>query len=239
MVYFISKENQDLLWNVAHKNTLISKYLQNVRQEDKYDWFRNIIGIFHDQYGSNDLAVQQLQQINKEIIKYMIQSIQPNRISNRSIQSNMASHSIETAVIPKNTRQEEYTNQFELRQKEYNQMIEKKAPAEIDFRENFDKDEPIQDIKALMQRHIQERDNEISWQRDTPMLTIDNSSNVTIETETIQEERGEKERQEKKENHKKSVTWKDNENYEEKYKLLQENYYMLQEEFMQMKNKIA
>ena len=51
----------------------------------------------------------------------------------------------------------------------------------------------------------------------------------TIQTETIQE----------KDNPKKSVRWKDNENYEEKYKLLQENYYMLQEEFMQMKNKIA
>ena len=60
MVYFISKENQDLLWNVAHKNTLISKYLQNMHQDDKYVWFRNIIGIFHDKYGSNDLTVQQL-----------------------------------------------------------------------------------------------------------------------------------------------------------------------------------
>ena len=108
-------------------------------------------------------------------------------------------------------------------------MIEKKTPTEIDFRENFEKDEPIQDIKALMQKHMQERDNDISWQRETPVLTIDNSSNVTIQTETIQE----------KDNPKKSVTWKDNENYEEKYKLLHENYCMLQEEFMQMKNKIA
>jgi len=229
MVYFISKENQDLLWNVAHKNTLISKYLQNMHQDDKYVWFRNIIGIFHDKYGSNDLTVQQLQQINKETIKYMIQSIQPNKMPNRSIQSNQNGHFIQTPPIQTNTRQEEYTNQFELRQKEYNQMNEKKAPTEVDFRENLEKDQPIQDIKTLMQRHMQERDNDISWQRETPVLTIDNSSNVTIQTETIQE----------KENPKKSVTWKDNENYEERYILLQENYYMLQEEFMQMKIKIA
>ena len=64
MVYFISRENQDLLWNVAHKNTFIGKYLQKIHQDDKYVWFRNIIGIFHDKYGSNDLTVQQLQQIN-------------------------------------------------------------------------------------------------------------------------------------------------------------------------------
>jgi len=230
MVYFISRENQDLLWNVAHKNTFIGKYLQNIHQDDKYLWFRNIIGTFHDKYGSNDLTVQQLQQINKETIKYMIQKIQSNRIPNQTNQLNQIGHYIQTPPIPTNTRQEEYTNQFELRQKEYNQMIEKKTPAEINFRENFDKDEPIQDIKALMQRHMQERDNDISWQRETPILTIDNSSNVTIETETIQE---------KKDNLKKSVTWKDNENYEEKYNLLQENYYMLQEEFLQMKNKIT
>jgi hypothetical protein len=229
MVYFISRENQDLLWNVAHKNTFIGKYLQNIHQDNKYVWFRNIIGIFHDKYGSNDLTVQQLQQINKETIKYMIQTIQSKRMSTQTNQSNQMSHSIQTPPIPTNTRQEEYANQFELRQKEYNQMIEKKTPTELDFRENFEKDEPIQDIKALMQRHMQERDNDISWQRETPMLTIDNSSNVTIQTETIQE----------KDNPKKSVTWKDNENYEEKYKLLQENYCMLQEEFMQMKNKIA
>ena len=176
------------------------------------------------------MTVQQLQQINKETIKYMIQKIQSNRIPNQTNQLNQTGHYIQTPPIPTNTRQQEYTNQFELRQKEYNQMIEKKAPAEINFRENFDKDEPIQDIKALMQRHMQERDNDISWQRETPMLTIDNSSNVTIETETILE---------KKDNPKKSVTWKDNENYEEKYNLLQENYYMLQEEFLQMKNKIT
>lgn len=229
MVYFISRENQDLLWNVAHKNTFIGKYLQKIHQDDKYVWFRNIIGIFHDKYGSNDLTVQQLQQINKETIKYMIQTIQSKRMSNQSNQSNQTGHFIQTPPIPTNTRQEEYANQFELRQKEYNQMIEKKTPTEIDFRENFEKDEPIQDIKALMQKHMQERDNDISWQRETPVLTIDNSSNVTIQTETIQE----------KDNPKKSVTWKDNENYEEKYKLLHENYCMLQEEFMQMKNKIA
>lgn len=229
MVYFISRENQDLLWNVAHKNTFIGKYLQNIHQDDKYMWFRNIIGIFHDKYGSNKLTVQQLQQINKETIKYMIQNIQSKRTSTQTNQSNQTGNFIQTPPIPTNTRQEEYANQFELRQKEYNQMIEKKTPTEIDFRENFEKDEPIQDIKALMQRHMQERDNDIPWQRETPMLTIDNSSNVTIQTETIQE----------KDNPKKSVTWKDNENYEEKYKLLQENYYMLQEEFMQMKNKIA
>lgn len=73
MVYFIAKENQDLLWNVAHRNSLISVFLQQMNQDDKYTWFRNIIGIFYDKYGTNDLSMQQLQHVNKEIIIYMIQ----------------------------------------------------------------------------------------------------------------------------------------------------------------------
>ena len=66
---------------------------------------------------------KQLQQINKETIKYMIQTIQSKRMSTQTNQSNQMSHSIQTPPIPTNTRQEEYANQFELRQKEYNQMI--------------------------------------------------------------------------------------------------------------------
>ena len=227
MVYFIAKENQDLLWNVAHRNSLIRISLQQMNQDDKYTWFRNIIGIFYDKYGANDLSMLQLQQLNKETIIYMIQTIQKNKVSEQRNQQNKY---IQTPPVPENTRQEEYTNQFELRQKEYQQMLDKKNPSEIDFKKDVEKDEPIQDMKALMQKHIQERENEISWQRDNPILTIDTSSNITIETEPISEE---------KNNTKKSVTWGDDVDYEEKYRLLQENYLMLQEEYLQMKNKNA
>lgn len=227
MVYFIAKENQDLLWNVAHRNSLISVFLQQMNQDDKYTWFRNIIGIFYDKYGANDLSMQQLQHVNKEIIIYMIQSIQQRKMD---VHQNQQSKYIQTPPVPTNTRQEEYTNEFELRQKEYQQMLDKKTPNEIDFKEDLEKDEPIRDMKALMQKHIQERENEISWQRENQVLTIDNSSNITIETETIKDERN---------NTKKSVTWEDDVDYEEKYRLLQENYLMLQEEYIQMKDKNA
>lgn len=225
MVYFIAKENQDLLWNVAHRNSLIRVFLQQMNQDDKYTWFRNIIGIFYDKYGANELSMQQLQVVNKEIIIYMIQSIQQRKMD---VHQNQQSQYIQTPPVPANTRQEEYTNEFELRQKEYQQMLDKKTPNEIDFKEDLEKDEPIQDMKALMQKHMQERENEISWQRENPVLTIDNSSNIIIETETIKEE---------KNNTKKSVTWEDDVDYQEKYRLLQENYLMLQEEYIQMKNK--
>ena len=227
MVYFIAKENQDLLWNVAHRNSLISVFLQQMNQDDKYTWFRNIIGIFYDKYGANDLSMQQLQHVNKEIIIYMIQSIQQRKMD---VHQNQQSKYIQTPPVPTKTRQEEYTNEFELRQKEYQQMLDKKTPNEIDFKEDLEKDEPIRDMKALMQKHIQERENEISWQRENQVLTIDNSSNITIETETIKDERN---------NTKKSVTWEDDVDYEEKYRLLQENYLMLQEEYIQMKDKNA
>ena len=51
---------------------------------------------------------------------------------------------IQTPPYEKNNRKEEYINQFEMRQKEYNQMLEKKAPNEINFSENFEDSQATQ-----------------------------------------------------------------------------------------------
>ena len=116
-----------------------------------------------------------------------------------------------------------------MRQKEYNEMLEKKAPNEINFSENMEEDKPIQDMKALMKKHIEERDMEISWQKQNPKLTI-NDEHVYLQTDTIDEIN-----QEVKEE-KKKVSWDDEINYQEKYNNLKENYLMLYEDFLQMKN---
>ncbi len=224
MVYFISEENQNLLWNVIHNNSFIQIYLKNMNTYDKSKWFQNIIARFYNKYGQNDLTFYQLKVINKEVITFIIQYIQQqnNEIQNQPPSDKI--QQIQTPAYEKNNREEEYINQFEMRQKEYNQMLEKKSPDEINFSENMEQDKPIQDMKALMKKHIEERDMEITWQNQNPKLTI-NDEQVSLQADTIDEIKDEK----------KKISWEDETNYKEKYNNLKENYLMLYEDYLQMK----
>ena len=224
MVYFISEENQNLLWNVIHNNSAIQIYLKNMNTDDKNHWFRSIIAQFYKKYGPVDLSLYQLKAINKEVITFIIQYIQQQ---NNEIQNQPPSNKfqqIQTPAYEKNNREEEYINQFEMRQKEYNQMLEKKSPDEINFSENMEQDKPIQDMKALMKKHIEERDMEISWQNQNPKLTI-NDEQVSLQADTIDEIKDEK----------RKISWEDEINYKEKYNNLKENYLMLYEDYLQMR----
>ena len=81
MVYFISEENQNLLWNVIHNNSSIQLFLKNMNPDDKTRWFRSIIEQFYKKYGPIDLSFYQLKTINKEVIVYIIQYIQKKKYS--------------------------------------------------------------------------------------------------------------------------------------------------------------
>ena len=88
----------------------------------------------------------------------------------------------------------------------------------------MEEDKPIQDMKALMKQHMEEREKEISWQKQNPKLTIDEQQ-ISIQVDTLEEINEEKKR----------VSWEDNINYKEKYNNLKENYSMLYEDYWQMK----
>ena len=224
MVYFVSEDNQNLLWNVIHKNSLIHIHLKDMNPQYKSEWFRNIISNFYNNYGSKDLSINELKELNKKVIIHILHYFQQQ--NNQNIKQNSYSdyHNIQTPPYRKNNREEEYMNQFEMRQKEYNQMLEKKAPTEVDFSENMEEDKPIQDMKALMKQHMEEREKEISWQKQNPKLTIDEQQ-ISIQVDTLEEINEEKKR----------VSWEDNINYKEKYNNLKENYSMLYEDYWQMK----
>lgn len=224
MVYFISQENQNLLWNVIHNNSSIRIFLKDMNPSDKNEWFRSIIAKFYSKYGTNELSFYQLKTINKEVIVYIIQYIYQQNSEIQNQQSSNDLQQIQTPPYEKDNREEQYINQFEMRQKEYNQMLEKKGPDEINFSENMQEDEPIQDMKALMQKHIKERDMDISWQNQNPKLSI-NDEHVIIQTDSMDEIKEEK----------RKVSWEDEINYQEKYIALKENYSMLYEDYLQMK----
>ena len=54
------------------------------------------------------------------------------------------------------------------------------------FSENMEEDKPIQDMKGSYEKHMEERDMEISWQKQNPKLTI-NDEHVSLQTDTIDE----------------------------------------------------
>jgi thioester reductase-like protein len=95
-----------------------------------------------------------------------------------------------------------------MRQKEYQNMLEKTPPTEIDFRENIQQDQAIGNMDELLQKHMNDRKQEMEQYNASnviqtpvnPVLKIDNSSNIHIEVEPISLQM------------KKSVSWKDENN---------------------------
>jgi len=211
MALFVSNENQELLWNVITNNTFIQQHFTNNDTEQKPIWFRKIMKQIYEKYENQSITVAELHTINRETVKYMITNIREQKqdtppIYKDSSSSHLQSNQIYTPPVVQDTRQTDSNQQFDMRQKEYQNMLEKKAPAEIDFRENSQADEAIGNMDELMQQHLNERKQELEYYNTTnspqppinPILKIDNSSNnIQIEVETVDV------------HSKKSVSWKD------------------------------
>ena len=68
MSNFITYENQTLLWNTITNVPLFNK----IPHQDKANWIKNIIGNIHQQNENRYLSYQQLHDLNKYTISYMI-----------------------------------------------------------------------------------------------------------------------------------------------------------------------
>jgi len=115
-------------------------------------------------------------------------------------------------IITMPSKQESYNEQFQQRQKEYEQMNEKKAPDVLEFGEKIE-DQPISNMEELIRSHMKARDDELKQYsaphvlpnqntqkfNEVVPLVIDKKTNITVEIESLQEEEREKS--------KKTVTW--------------------------------
>ena len=200
MALFVSRENQELLWNVMSNNAFVQQYFTNSDTEQKTNWFRRIVKQVYEKYENHHITVAELHNINKETINYMINNIREQHQYNKPVHIKpnteyLQSGKIYTPQDVPNTRQSEYSQQFDQRQQEYQSMLEKKSPAEIDFRENVEHDQAIQNMDEVLQQHITERNKELEqYYKNTPIiqpsdippsLKIDNSSNIQVEVESI------------------------------------------------------
>ena len=233
MSLYITKDNQDLLWNVIHKNESMKKKLETLQVEQKIKWFQQIIEKFYRENETKVIDKQALVLMNKQTISHMIKDLKENnynanvnKIDDNVVPLEMNNlQEIDTPPVIKDNKQEVYLSEFEKRQQEYNSMMNKKMPDTIDFSESTEGDQVITNMEELIkqqvaarqldmeniQMNIQPKENEVE------ILEIEENTNVDIETHELELQSEEK--------MKKSVSWEDDINknltLEDKYTRLE------------------
>jgi hypothetical protein len=151
MAVYVTGENQEMLWNLIHKNPQILEYFSNKTITEKTEWFKNIIRSFYYENQYKDLSIDELKQINKDTLTYMVKYIK------QIVQIPISNDPMPTEEIKKTPNLE---NQFQNRQKEYDQMLEKPAPENITFSEKIE-DTVISNMDELIKIHLEQREKEL------------------------------------------------------------------------------
>ena len=139
MSLYIHPENQTLLWNTLQKNPKFQNLAIN-----KQEWFSNIIKAFYEkiQYLPS-LTTQDLLQINRQTISYMMEEINALLVDR-----------------PKFAESKKVVSDFNMRQQEYESALKPKLPPIADFSEKIS-DDAIQNMEELIQQQIRQRDYDV------------------------------------------------------------------------------
>lgn len=161
--------------------------------EEQKKWFQHIVQQFYENNKFKLLSVQELQQLNRETLGYMIRelkTIKPKTVapvfSNFSSQQydrfdeptvftdklHLSSNDEKKSVTRDyllEKKQEELNRQFSARQNEYTSMLKKGPGLEIDFRLPMDNDEPIENIEELIKSQVTQRNIELPLMKPEPV----------------------------------------------------------------------
>ena len=176
MSLYVLPENQKMIWDTISKVPLFRKLSNETHNSEQ--WFQNIIGHHHNKFQNKRLNKDDLRNLNKETIQYMLHdlknkySLQPatsNNLfnNNTTFQSNLVSNDVmktnttETRGFILEQKQNTINNQFQTRQEEYGSLIKRPNVNEIDVRENMQEDKPIENMEELIQKQLREREYEI------------------------------------------------------------------------------
>lgn len=201
MSLYILKENQELLWNFIHTNETIYKKVNKLNNSEKAHWFQNVIGMFYEKNKHIKMNVVDLNKLNKDTVNYMIKDL-------TRIFSMNQTNSLQPTHIEREVKQNQYMSDYQRRQQEYNEMVEKKVPTEVNFQDNYEKDEALTNIDELIKKQMAERELDLQIitneqnPNNNPVLKIDGSSNVSIEADVLESNY--------KNEMKKSVSWSEN-----------------------------
>jgi hypothetical protein len=147
MAIYIHPENQKLLWNTIQKN---AKFHQ--LPFSKEEWFSNVIRSFYERVQYNTLTSQELMNLNRQTIAYMMEDIQ-----------------LHLSERPKFTESKKMVNDFSARQQEYENALKPKIPPIADFSEKIS-DDTIQNMDELIQLQIRQRDYDVEKAKESMPL---------------------------------------------------------------------
>ena len=162
MSTFISYNNQTILWNTIQKVPLLQ---QKIQKEYQANWFRQIIEDIYTQNQYRNLNVQELNELNKQTISYMINSLKKSNTENNQTTSieNLDYQDTNTEFSKREKEYEILKNNTKMNEKpNFNETIEDKA---IDNMDELLYNQQIQrdlDLQAVEIKDLQKPKN-VSW----------------------------------------------------------------------------
>lgn len=184
MSLLIHRENQELLWNIVNKNKVVHNFFQRIPEEDKYNWFQNIISEFYNKYRTYSISSSDLSSINKEILKFMVNNAITN--TENMNQTKINNENIEEPY-QKESKQNEYLSDFEQRQQSYENMIKKDQPKDIDFSINLNENQG--NMEELIKKQQEERNLDLKMfgSQNKKKINMEKDSNVELNDVSILE----------------------------------------------------
>jgi len=204
MSTFVHPENQKIIWNIINNNNNVNDYFQTHTNVSKEQWFRSIIEKFYMQNKGKNLPMNELNQLNKDVLTFMIKSIHSIPQQEIPPQSQPTTYETPTRTtyssqiqtppyVPNNIA--EYNNrEFEEKKQEYEKMYAKPVPQEVDFKET-EKDGVIENMDELINKHVSEREQQLKdltpriVSDEKPVVAMPNkdiSNNISIQEEILQ-----------------------------------------------------
>jgi hypothetical protein len=185
MSLYIHPENQELLWKIVNKNPLIQTYFSSYPANIQEAWFKQTISSFYDQNRNLVANSDQLYEINKNTLSYMIQDVKKNmqymeeqRFQQRPPQNQdpqierrePANGEFLKPYSVTENKEDKFTSQYNQYQQNYQTLFDKKVPENIDFREKFNEQPITGNMEDLVQRHLRERDEELKRYAPQPFF---------------------------------------------------------------------
>jgi len=203
MSLFIHSENQVLLWNLI-SNMDITKAVFVEGSPQKSAWFKNIIEEFYIKNYSRNLTMNDLRDLNRSVISYMVEnlrSVQNRNIAYRAEAQKKVVYQEPQTVYSRNNQQQsivnktdEYNEQFSRRQQDYESMVKKPSPPEANFSDNI-KDEPISNMEELLKQQQRQREYELNSVRPPPpvqtereIIKIHSQEDIAVGIDRVLEE---------------------------------------------------
>jgi len=163
MSLFISKENQNLLYEMINKTPEINKVFSSVDEKNK--WFRRSIESQYEQL-PQVITREILLMTNRKVLSSMVEQLRVayanTVVNNPPVNNQMGNQMGNQISILTNSLKRDNAPNIEQIQSQYNSMFDPPKPKKIDFSEKLDDDvitnmeELIENQKKMRERELQE-----------------------------------------------------------------------------------